>query len=99
MPATVLSHDHVLLDAAKLPYHALLIDATSSADHVASMYDPTKDTHLRAAARAAAPVSTLNFSPLADGIVNVNLQDMDDYVYLRGAMKYALGRESWPGLP
>jgi hypothetical protein len=38
------------------------------------------------------------FEPLADGIINVNLSDFDDYAYLTGGLRAGLCLEggTWP---
>jgi hypothetical protein len=60
--------------------------------------DLTRDTNLRAAFHVAGGPNHGVFEPLADGIINVNLSDFDDYAYLTGGLRAGLCLEggTWP---
>lgn len=63
---------------------------------VALLNDLTRDTNLRGA--LTGPGGDMKFMPLADGIVNANLSDMDDYPYIQGMLRKSLNPagEPWP---
>ena len=56
---------------------------------VALMNDATRDVNLRGL--KTYPDGQTAFFPLSDGAVNVTMSDLDDYVYLKGALRASLG--------
>lgn len=58
--------------------------------------DLTRDTNLRAA--FADPGGSGLFEPLADGIINASLSDLDDFPYVSGALRAAICMDggTWP---
>jgi hypothetical protein len=71
---------------------------------VALLDDISRDTNLRALSTheyfdsGGVFHTEMWFSPVADGIVNGNLSDVNDYAYVTGALRAALGLDggNWP---
>jgi len=60
--------------------------------------DLTRDLNLRASFTAdlGAGASTSYFLPVADGIINATITDLDDFQYITGGLSAALGHEALP---
>ena len=63
---------------------------------IALIDDLTRDSNLRLA--ITHPTGESNFYPLADGIYNANLSDIDDFAYVTGGLRAALCMDggTWP---
>jgi hypothetical protein len=73
--------------------------ASAVANGISLADDLTRDKNLRAAFDVFGGPNHGLFEPLADGIVNVNLSDFDDYPYVTGALRASLCLVggTWPG--
>jgi hypothetical protein len=75
----------------RLQWKEAFIPFANSQGAVALLGD-ARDNHLRATMTTLQ--GQLYVMPLADGIVNTNMKDVDDYVYLQGDIRAALGLEA-----
>lgn len=79
-----------------------VVGGNQTATGISLLDDLVRDSNLRAFSTSPPDANNVRaglFLPLADGIINAPLRDVDDYPYLQGGLRAALCLEGgvWPG--